>query len=141
MSFALLGDLNWLAVLVATFAYFALGGAWFAAKVFGDVWAKAMGWDFSDEKQPGPAMYIGPLVTCFIATVAVAMIAQASGADSFGDGVVLGLVAGIGISGAVLFVTGYFDMTKAKPIQWFGIAAGYHVVGLMIAAVIVSVWT
>jgi hypothetical protein len=141
MSFTLLGDLNWLAVVVATLAYFGLGGIWYAAKVFGDAWAKAMGWDFSGEEKPGPAMYLGPLLTCFVATVAIALIAQASGADGVADGIVLGLVAGIGIAGAILFVTGYFDQTKASPIRWFGIAAGYHLVGLTIASVIVSVWT
>ena len=35
MSFDALGDLNWLAVIVAAIAYFALGAIWFAPPVFG----------------------------------------------------------------------------------------------------------
>jgi hypothetical protein len=140
MSFRLLGDLNWLAVLVATLAYFGLGGVWFIPRVFGDVWTRSMGWEPAEDEQPGPAVYLGPLVTCLVATVTVAMLAQATGADSFGDGVVLGLAAGVGIAGAVLFVTGYFDPKKPRPMAWFGVTAGYHLVGLLLAAVIVSVW-
>jgi hypothetical protein len=141
VSLALLGELNWLAVLVATLAYFALGGVWYLPKVFGDVWTASIGWDPSDEDAPGPAIYLGPLATCLIATTAVAVLARAVGADGVGDGVVLGLVTGVGISGAVLLVTGFFDPVKPKPMVWFGVTATYHLVGLLLASVIVSTWT
>lgn len=35
MSFDVLGDVNWLAVIVAAAAYFALGGLWYGQPVFG----------------------------------------------------------------------------------------------------------
>lgn len=53
----------------------------------------------------------------------------------------LGLVIGIGIAGAVLFVTGYFDPKKPKPMTWVAITGGYHLAGLLIASVVVSIWT
>lgn len=37
MSFDVLGDLNWLAVVVAAIAYFALGALWYAPPVFGTI--------------------------------------------------------------------------------------------------------
>ena len=77
MSVGLLGDLDWLAVTVATLAYFTLGGLWF----------------------------------------------------------LLGLVTGIGIAEAVLFVTGYLDPKKPKPMTWVAITGGYHLAGLLIACV------
>jgi hypothetical protein len=141
MSLDVLGDVNWLAIIVATLAYFALGGIWFARKVFGDIWTRSIGWDASTEESPGSAVYVGPLITCFVATLAIAMIAQAAGSDGVGDGIVLGIVAGLGIAGSVLFVTGYFDMTKQNPKTWFGVIGGYHLLGITIAAVILSVWT
>jgi len=141
VALGLLADLNWLAVVVAGLAYFALGGLWFMPRVFGDRWASSMGWEPTDEDKPGPAVYIGPLVTCLIATIALAMLARAAGADSWSEGIVLGLVAGIGIAGTVLFVSGCFDPKKPKPMAWFAITGGYHAVGLLIAAIIVSVWT
>jgi hypothetical protein len=58
MTFDVLGDLNWLAVIVATLAFFALGAAWYAPKVFGDVWMRAGG--IQAPEQPQAAFYIVP---------------------------------------------------------------------------------
>lgn len=141
MDLGLLGQLNWLAVLAATLAYFVLGGVWFIPKVFGDAWMRSIGWEPSEDDMPGAAVYLGPLVTCFVATVATALLARATGASGIGEGLVLGLVTGVGIAGTVLFVTGYFDPKKPKPMVWFAIMASYHLLGLVIAAVIVTAWT
>jgi uncharacterized protein DUF1761 len=141
MSFEVLGDLNWLAVIVATIAYFALGAVWFARPVFGGAWMRSMDWEMSQGEQPGPALYIGPLITCLLASIAVGMLAEATGSDTFSEGIALGLVVGVGVAGSVLFVTGVFDPKKAQPMTWFAVSAGYHLVGLLIASVIVSSWT
>jgi hypothetical protein len=140
MSFDVLGDLNWLAVIAGGLAYFALGAVWFAPPLFGRAWQRAMGWEMPEGESPGPALYIGPLLTCLVAALAVGMVAEATGSTSAADGIVLGLVAGVGISGSVLFVTGVFDPKKPQPLAWFGISAGYHLVGLVIASIIVSLW-
>ncbi|MGH3713640.1 MAG: DUF1761 domain-containing protein [Micromonosporaceae bacterium] len=140
MSFAVLGDVNWLAVIVAAVAYFGLGGLWFARFAFGDIWSRAIGWDTSGEQAPGPEYYIGPAVTCLLSTIAVAMLAVATGTDTFAEGIVLGLVTGLGISGAVLFVTGYFDPKKPQPMLWTAITLGYHLLGLLIVSVILALW-
>ena len=141
MTAGVMGELNWAAVAVAALGYFALGGLWFMPRVFGDRWTAAMGWDASEEEAPGPAIYLGPLLTCLLATVAVAVLARATGAEGVGQGVALGLLTGVGIAGAALFVTGYFDPHKPKPMVWFAITGGYHVAGLLLASVIVTVWT
>jgi Protein of unknown function (DUF1761) len=44
MDLDVLGDLNWLAVIVATLAYFFLGALWFAPPVFGSTWQKTGGY-------------------------------------------------------------------------------------------------
>ena len=142
MSFDVLGDLNWPAVIVAGLTYFAVGGLWFAEPVFGKAWRRSIGWEMTgDQPSPGPAFYIGPLVTCLVAAVAVGMLGAGTGSDTFGEGICLGLVTGIGIAGAVLFVTGVFDPKKPRPMTWFGITFGYHLIGLLVASVIVSIWT
>ena len=35
-------------------------------------------------------------------------------------------------------VAGVFEPTKPQPMTWFGITAGYHLVGVLIASVVVS---
>ncbi len=53
----------------------------------------------------------------------------------------LGVVTGLGLTAMALLVTGFFDPRKPKPMVWVAITSGYHVVGLLIVAVIVSIWT
>jgi hypothetical protein len=141
MRFSVLGDLNWLAVIVATVSYFVLAGPWFAEATLGPAWRRSIGWDKAPGQRLGPAYYVGPLATCLLAVIAVAMLADATGSTSFTEGITLGLVVGVGIASAILFVTGALDPTKPRPAAWFGIMAGYHVLGLLIASVIVYVWT
>jgi uncharacterized membrane protein len=50
-------------------------------------------------------------------------------------------VVGVGLVASALFVTGFFDPRKPKPQTWIAITAGYHVVGLLVAAVILALWT
>ncbi|TWP46734.1 DUF1761 domain-containing protein [Lentzea tibetensis] len=140
MSFSLLGDLNWFAVIVAGIVYFGLGGLWYAEFAFGKAWQKAMGWDGASGGGTGPAVYAVPLATCFVATLATALIAQATGTDTIGEAIVLAIVVGIGISAAVLFVTGLFDATKPSGMTTVAISGGYHFVGLLLASVILSLW-
>lgn len=140
MSFEVLADLNWLAVIVAAVAYFALGGLWFAQPVFGRQWIQASGIPMP-EGGPSAAFYVGPFITCLVATIATAMLAEATLSTTFGEGIVLGLVVGIGLALPILFVTGMFDPNKPQPMVWFAISGGYHLVGLVIAGAIVATWT
>jgi hypothetical protein len=108
--------------------------------VFGRAWQRAGGVEIPEGQRPGPAFYLGPLLTCLLATVATAMLAVATGSTTFGEGVVLGVVLGVGVAAAVVFVVGIFDTHKPDPMTWFAISAGYHLVGITIAAVVVSLW-
>ena len=142
MNFDSLSDLNWLAVVAATFAYFALGGIWYAPPVLGNVWMKAAGLEApADGGGPGPGIYVGPLVGALVASIATAMLAAATRSDTVGEGITLGLVVGIGFAASIVGVTGVFESNKPQPSTWAIITAGYHVLGLLVAAVIVSAWT
>jgi uncharacterized protein DUF1761 len=140
MSFAVLGDLNWLAVIVAAVAFFALGGLWYSNLLFGKQWTAAVGWEVPEGEKPPVTLYLVPLATCVVSTIAVAMVAAATGTDTFGEAIVLGLVAGLGLAGMALLVTGFFDPKKPKPLVWVAITSGYHLVGFLITAVIVALW-
>ncbi|MFN2387995.1 MAG: DUF1761 domain-containing protein [Actinomycetota bacterium] len=140
MSLDVLGELNWLAVIVATIAFFMLGAVWYAQPVFGRTWQRASGVEATAGERLGIAFYLGPLATCFLSTLATAILARATGADSFDEAIVLALVVGIGYAAAVAFVGGIFDPHKPEPKVWFAIFAGYQVVGLLLAATILALW-
>ena len=140
MAFDTLGDLNWLAVLVAAIAYFVLGASWYIPPVFGTAWMRAAGTEMPEGQRPGPAIYLAPLITCLVASIATAMLAAATGSGTFSEGLVLGLVVGVGYAVTSAALGAIFDQ-KPEPALWFLITAGYHLLGLLIVAVIVSVWT
>jgi hypothetical protein len=141
MSFDALGDINWLAVLVGTVAYFLIGGVWFAPQVLGKPWMKAAGMEFSEGSEgPGPEFYLLPFLFTFVATIATAMLAEATGSNTFSEGLVLGLVIGIGFAAMIVGVTAAFDSKKPDAKVWGVLTAGYHVLGFIVSAVIVSVW-
>ena len=141
MSFDVLSDLNWLAVLVAALAYFAIGALWYAPPVFGRVWAEAGGLPTPDpSSRPSPAIYLTPLIGSLLSAIALGMIAKASGTDTFEEGIVLGLVVAVGFAISIAFVTAQFESEKPKPMVWGAVNGGYHVVGNLIAAIIVASW-
>jgi hypothetical protein len=139
MSFDTLGELNWLAVIVATVVYFALGALWYAPPVFGNTWMRSAGIVIQEGQRPGPAIYLTPLAAYFISVIATAMLAQATGSDTFAEGVVLGLVVGVGYAVVGTAVEATFG-NRPQNGAWFLITASYNLVGLLISAVIVTVW-
>ena len=141
MSLEILGQLNWLAVIVGAVIYFALGAVWFTPAVFGRPWQRAIGWDESrTPPEMNPVSYVAPALFYIVAAVATGMLAAATGSETIGEGLVLGLVVAIGYALMVTAVDAVFDPNKPRPWVWFAISGAYHLVGLVIVAVIVSVW-
>ncbi len=140
MSLEMLDLLNWPAVVVGAVIYFALGAVWFTPMLFGRPWQRSIGWDASREQQMSPVMYAVPALFYLVAAVATGMLAAATGSDDIGAGVTLGLVIAIGYALTVTATDAVFDPHKPQPWVWFAITGGYHLVGLVIVAVLVSVW-
>ena len=141
MDFDALSDLNWLAVIVAALAYFAIGAVWYAPPVFGKVWSAAGGMAMPEAgARPSPAIYLTPLVGSVLSAVALGMLAKATDTDTLQEGIALGLVVAIGFAVAISFVTAQFESEKPKPLVWGAVNAGYHVVGNLVAAIIIASW-
>lgn len=141
MSFDALGELNWLAVIVGAVAYFALGALWYSPALFGRQWQRSIGWDPEQRlPQMKATTYAVPLVAFLVMAVAVGLLAAVTESDTIGEGVVLGLILGIGLSLMHTLVDATFDPNKPQPYTWFAINGSYHALGLLIIAVVVSVW-
>ncbi len=141
MSLEVVGQVNWLAALVGGVLYFVLGALWYSPGVLGRRWQRSIGWDL--EAKP-PSMAAMNLSVAFIAhlvmAAAIGLLAAATGTDTIGEGVILGLVAAIGLSLMHTLVDAAFDPMKPQPWTWFGVNGSYHALGLLIVAVIVSAW-
>jgi hypothetical protein len=140
MSFDL-STINWLAVVVGALIYFVLGALWYSPVLFGRAWQRAIGWDPA-QKPPDMkiATYAVPLLAYVVMAIATAMLAAATGSDTLVEGITLGLVVGIGFATMHSLVDATFDPNKPAPWTWFAINASYHALGLLIVAVLVSIW-
>ena len=136
MSFDVLSELNWLAVLVATVAFFVLGGIWYSNAVFGKAWARADGFSRPEGEKPGAVWYVVPYISNFIGVLVTAMLAVATGSTTVGDGLVLGGVVGVGFSGVILVIS----LTRPNPTMYTVINSLYQIVGLLGVGVLLSVW-
>jgi uncharacterized protein DUF1761 len=141
MNFDTLGQLNWLAVIVGALIYFILGAAWYSPVLFAKPWQRSIGWDPAQQPpQQNPLTYVVPAVAYLVIGVATGMIAKATGSDTLGEGIVLGLITGVGYALALTLVGAFFSPTSPQPMVLFAITGAYNLIGFLILGIIVSVW-
>ena len=85
MSFDTLTDLNWLAVIVAAVAYFAIGAVWYAPPVFGRAWTAAGGMTVEPGAGPGAAIFAVPLIGSVLSAIALGMLAAEARSSALGS--------------------------------------------------------
>jgi hypothetical protein len=133
-------SINWIAVAIATAAYVLLGAVFFAPQLpTGRAWMAASGYESPQSGAMSTnAFYIIPVVTSFFAVVVTALLARATGTDTLTEGLVLGLLVGVGYAATVSVTTAAFEFSKPRQWTWGAIDAAYHVLGLVVAAVILA---
>lgn len=139
MSFDAFSDVNYVAVLVAAIAYFALGALWYIPPVMGTVWQKAGGIEIAEGEGPNPVLFIGTYVAYAVSGLATALLAVATGTDTAAEGIVLGLTVGVGYAFTAAGVSALYDR-KPQPMIWWLVNGIFNVVGLVVVALIISVW-
>lgn len=137
MLFDAFADVNWLAVLVAGLAYFVIGALWYTDALMGRQYRSALGLDPDVKGTPDMTPLAVNFVGWLVSALALALISVAVGADSFVDGLVLGLVVAVGlVVTQMLVTTGYEGRGNAL----FKVNAPYVVVGFAVMGVILAVW-
>src|SRR5215216_5856211 len=103
MDTALFSDINWLAVLVAAAAYFALGAIWYSF-LFRDAWIKNTRIDMSDPnvKTGVGGIMVTSFILTFITALGLALIIGRIGPGGWMTGLKVGLIAGLCFSVAAI---------------------------------------
>lgn len=129
-------QINWLSVLVATVAAFAIGALWYSPVLFGNIWQKELG--ISSEEIEGanmPAIFGTSFVLNFIAALVLEMfLGQAA---TVAAGFAAGLLVGVAWV-ATAIGTNY--LFARKSFKLFLIDAGYFVVFYPVMGIILGVW-
>lgn len=138
MIFDFFGDLNWLAIVVATIAWFAFSAIWYSIPPLSQTWAKAAGVDTSGEGPPLALLFIPTLIGYFVTTIVIGLLVAGLGADGLGDGIALGVVLGIGFGMVGALVNQVYE---SKGGSYFLINGVNAVIAYAIVGAILSVWT
>lgn len=131
----LLGELNWLAIVVAAIVSFAIGWPWYGP-LFGKAWLAALG-KTADEIEPSPKPFIISMVTALISSFVLAVLIACLGINTWFDGALLGLAIGIGFIAASTVSDGAFCGWSWNLVA---IQSSYRVVYTVIAGIILGVW-
>lgn len=90
-------DLNWVAVVVAALAAFAVGAVWYSEGVFGKAWMKAAGLKKEDAKKGNMPLIMGvSLVTVVVTSTALAVLFDVLALEGVVNGALLGALAAVG---------------------------------------------
>jgi Protein of unknown function (DUF1761) len=135
--FNVLGQLNWLAIAVATVASFVIGGFWFTA-AFGKQYAVALGRDRVSPSKPAAIFIVGPFLWALLTSIASAVLMHTLGVNNVGDGLVFGTIVGFGFLAATTANTAV-NPNIPRPVLYGVISGSYHLVaGLTISLVLVA---
>lgn len=135
------GELNYLAIVVGVVFNMVLGALWYSPLLLGKPWMAATGITVETIQEAGKGEqykgYAIAVVVSIVLVVVLALLTQSLGIDEPLDGLVLGLVAGIGLVAASQAPNYSFE---GRSVRLFLINLGYSVVGFAVIGVLLAVW-
>jgi Protein of unknown function (DUF1761) len=139
MNTQLLSEINWLAVLVAGLAYFALGALWYSKLLFANSWIKLAGINMEDPNmRKGVAqIMIMSLLAMIVASIGLGIFITRIGSAGWMTGLKVGLVAGICFSATAICISYLYEK---RPLGLHLINSFYNIAGCTIAGIIIAVW-
>ena len=140
MNTDFLSQINWLAVLVATAAYFVLGALWYSKALFGTKWAQLVKLDMTDPNLKKG--FAGMMVSTFVLMLIVSfglevLIIKLGFVQELTYGIKLGLLTGLAFATTAVSINYVYER---RPANLYLINNGYHVLGHIIAATILVLW-
>jgi hypothetical protein len=136
--FDVLGDLNWLGILVGFIALTLLGGLWFAA-LFPKAYNHSLGRDAGANAPSTPLFLAGPPLTSLVITFTSAILFAALNIDTYADALLFGLIVGVGYLAADT-VTIAINPNFPRPLLYAAISGSYNIVGsLLVSAILLAI--
>ena len=131
-----LGDLNWLAILVATIAWFAFSAMWYSIPPISGPWMRAAKVT-PGEGPPLAALLIPTFIGYFVTATVIALLARATGSTDVADGIALGVLLGLGFGIVSALIVQLYEQKGGAYWLINGINA---LIAYTIVAVIVTLW-
>ena len=131
-----LSQINWLAVLLASFAFWVLGALWFVV-LFAKPYAAALGRTGAPQEKPGPLLMFGPLVCAAVITVTNAVLMHALGVTSSGGALEFGGVTGAGYLVAMT-VTIAINPNFPRPLAYGAVNGPYFLLANLVSCYVLA---
>lgn len=133
-----INELNWLAVLVASMASFAVGAVWYSDAVFGKTWMKAVGLTKKDTEKANMPKVMGlSFVSTIITAVSIGVLVQPLALTTALQGASFGVLLAVGLLAANKLM---MDLFEQRPMNYWWIALGGDAVALGVMGAILAVW-
>lgn len=139
MYTAFLNNINWLAVVVAALAYFALGALWYSKALFAKSWIHHTKIDMTnpDVKKGMTAIMFMSFVFMFITSFGLAVLRSRLELEGWMGGLKLGLIAGL-CFGVTAISISYLWEKRSTELHF--INGAFTLIGNIIAAMIICCW-
>ncbi len=131
-----LSTINWLAVALAFFAYFILGGLWFTT-FFKKSYHRSLGKTIVPNEKPAAIFIVGPALCSLVITITSAVLMYALGINTFSAAMEFALIIGIGYLLANT-VNIAINPNIPHPIHYSAISGVFHLVGIIIVCSILQ---
>jgi ABC-type enterobactin transport system permease subunit len=135
--FDVIGDINWIGVVLATLACTVLGGVWFAA-LFAKQYARSLGRDPNVKPEMTPLSYAGPLICTLLTVIASAVLLQTLDVESMTDAFIFGTIVGVGYLFATMTNVA-INPNFPRPLAYAAVNGPYFVLNsLIISSILVA---
>ena len=130
-------DVNWLAVLAAAVAKFAIGGVWYSPPVFGPRWGAMVGVTPDAFKARMGAAMIADLAASLVLAWVLANVLKFTGAVGLVPGMRVSFFLWLGFVATPLLSTTVYE---GRPMALFAINAGYWLIAMLIMGGLIGAW-
>ena len=128
-------DVNWLAVVLAALAKFAIGGVWYSPPVFGPRWGAIVG----VSPEAFKARMLSAMLTDFVSSLVLAWILanslQFMGAIGLIPGLRTSFFLWLGFIATTLLSTTVYE---GRPLTLFWINAGYWLISMLVMGAVIG---
>jgi hypothetical protein len=129
-------NINWLSVVVATLAAFAIGSIWYSPVLFSKAWMKELKLTRDDLKRANiPLIFGGTFVLQFIAALVLDMFIGLS--STWIQGLVSGVIVGLGWISTTLGINYLYG---GKSLKLYLIDAGHYLFVFLVMGIILGAW-
>ncbi len=127
---------NWLSLLLASVVYFILGALWYGG-IFSKAWVKLSGINVDDPnmKKGVAVTMLSSFILMAVSCIGLSIFRQQIPMNNYQDALHIALLLGICFSTPAISI-GY--LYNKKPAGLYFIDCGYHLLGLILASVIMQ---